>query len=231
MNEILEQLKGKLIVSCQALEDEPLHGSIFMKQLAVAAVQGGASGIRANSPADIRAIKASVNVPVIGIYKKTYQDSEVYLTVTIEDVEEIVAAGADIIAFDATNRLRPSGQTVQEFIKQVKTFFPDKLLMADVSTLEEGIEAARSGVDIVSTTFAGYTPYTAHIRSFSFELLEGLLNKLNIPIIAEGKINRPAMAASCIECGAFAVVVGSAITRPQLITQSYAEQINKVHSK
>lgn len=230
MNTILERLKGKLIVSCQALEDEPLHGSVYMKQMAAAAVQGGALGIRANSPADIRAIKASVNVPIIGIYKKIYPDSDVYLTVTMEDVEEIVAAGADIIAFDATNRLRPSGQSARDFIMQVKARFPNMLLMADVSTLEEGIEAASCGVDIVSTTFAGYTPYTAHIHSFSFELLDGLLKQVNKPIIAEGKIDRPEIAAECIARGAFAVVVGSAITRPQLITQSYAKQINAVSS-
>lgn len=231
MNEILEQIRGKLIVSCQALEDEPLHGSLYMKQFAVAAIQGGAAGIRANGPADIRAIKASVNVPVIGIYKKKYRNSDVYLTVTMEDVDEIVAAGADIIAFDATERVRPSGQTSCEFITQMKNRFPDKLLMADISTLEEGIEAARSGADLVSTTLAGYTPYTAHINSFSFELLGDLLKEVNKPIVAEGKINTPAMAAKCIASGAFAVVVGSAITRPQLITRSYAEQINGVQFK
>ena len=227
MNSIIESIKGGLIVSCQALEGEPLHGSTTMQKMAIAAQMGGAKGIRANSPIDIRAIKESVSLPVIGLYKKEYEDSEVYITPTLKEVAEVIDAGADIIAFDATMRSRPGGQSLDEFIAEVKHAFPNHLLMADISTVEEGLNASRLGVDMISTTLSGYTDYTAHIQSFDSELLSKLLSKLAIPIIAEGRVDTPALAAECIRLGSYAVVVGSAITRPQEITQRFESEIQK----
>ena len=228
MNSIIETIKGGLIVSCQALEDEPLYGSHIMQKMAIAAKKGGAIAIRANTPVDIRAIKKSVSLPVIGLYKKEYEDSEIYITPTIKEVKEIIEAGAEIIAFDATMRSRPGGQSLDEFIYEVKRFYPNHLLMADISTLEEGMNAARLGVDMISTTLSGYTDSTVHIKSFDKELLIELLSKLALPIIAEGRVDTPKLAAECIRLGSHAVVVGSAITRPQEITKRFQSEIQKL---
>ncbi len=228
MSEVLSMIHRKLVVSCQALEHEPLYGAAIMGQMAVAAMEGGASGIRANSPADIRAIKAKVNAPIIGLYKKDFDDSEVYITPTIDEVRAVVEAGADIVAFDATDRVRPNGITYKQFIEQVRAEFPKVLLMADISTFEEGVLAEEYGVDMVSTTLAGYTPYSEQKEGFNFDLLKALLAKLTIPVIAEGKIYSPSEAAECLRQGAYSVVVGSAITRPQEITKMYAKQVRLV---
>lgn len=226
MNDILLGLKNKLIVSCQALEDEPLHGSAFMRQMALAAIEGGAMGIRANGPADIKAIREKLDVPIIGLCKKTFEDSEIYITPTMREVTEVAEAGADIIAFDATNRIRPGGLTLQEFIEQIRELYPDRLLMADISTLEEGIAAAEYGLDIISTTLAGYTPYSEQKDGFNFDLLQALVEKVDKPIFAEGKIQSPEEAVQCLRLGAYSVVVGSAITRPQEITKTFSTRIN-----
>lgn len=225
MNPILKNLEGGLIVSCQALEDEPLYGSTIMGKMASAAREGGAVGIRANTPADIKAIKQAIDLPVIGLYKKNYQDSEIYITPTLKEVAEVVEAGADIVAFDATNRIRPGGQLLADFVKEIKEKFPSVLLMADISTIEEGLDAVDLGCELISTTLAGYTPYTEHITAFDKALLNALVEKTECPIIAEGRVNTPELAAECIRAGAFAVVVGSAITRPQEITKQFAKEI------
>ena len=231
MSSWLSSVKGKLIVSCQALENEPLYGSDVMAKMAVAAVQGGAVAIRANTPQDIAAIKKQVNVPVIGLYKKDYSDSEIYITPTIHEVREIAEAGADMIAFDATLRLRPNGHTLESFVNEIKAEFPDLLLMADISTLEEGIFAEQIGIDVISTTLSGYTPYSPPVEGYNFELLEALLQKVSIPVISEGRVKTPSEAAACIEKGAYSVVVGSAITRPQLITKDFAELVEQAFKK
>ncbi|WP_043931035.1 N-acetylmannosamine-6-phosphate 2-epimerase [Bacillus sp. EB01] len=225
MNYILKKLEEGLIVSCQALEEEPLHGSTIMSKMAIAAQEGGAVGIRANSPTDIKEIKQAVDLPVIGLYKKNYQDSEIYITPTIKEVGEVVAAGADIVAFDATFRVRPGGQQLDDFVKEIKSTFPSTLLMADIATVEEGLHAVELGCDVISTTLAGYTPYTEHITKFDRDLLATLVEKAGCPVVAEGRVNTPELAAECIRAGAFAVVVGSAITRPQEITKHFAKEI------
>ncbi|CEG28589.1 N-acetylmannosamine-6-phosphate 2-epimerase [Bacillus sp. B-jedd] len=227
MNPLLQNLEGGLIVSCQALEDEPLYGSAIMGKMAIAAREGGAVGIRANTPADIKAIKQAIDLPVIGLYKKNYQDSEIYITPTIKEVAEVVEAGADIVAFDATDRVRPGGQLLDDFVEEIRIRFPSVLLMADISTTEEGLHAVGLGCDLISTTLAGYTPYTEHITTFDKTLLTVLVEKTGCPIIAEGRVNTPELAAECIREGAFAVVVGSAITRPQEITKQFAKEIGK----
>ncbi|MCM3570896.1 N-acetylmannosamine-6-phosphate 2-epimerase [Neobacillus mesonae] len=222
--DVLDQVKNKLIVSCQALEDEPLHDSYIMGKMALAAKLGGASGIRANTVKDIQAIKKEVDLPIIGIIKRDYEDSNVYITATMKEVDALCEEGVDIIAFDATKQVRPNGETFQEFFGKVKRKYPDQLFMADISTVEEAIAAEEAGVDIVATTMGGYTSYSKGI--VPLELLEQVVSKVSVPVIAEGNMDTPDKARRALEIGAHAVVVGSAITRPKLITEKFAKAIN-----
>lgn len=223
--EVLERLRHKLIVSCQALEDEPLHGSRIMARMAYAAYVGGASGIRANTPEDVFAIKEAVPLPVIGLYKKVYHDSEVYITPTINEIERMVDCGSDIVAIDATNRQHPYKQTIDELFEKARTKFPDMLFMADCSDLHECLHAQELGFDIVGTTMRSYTTYTKGIKIPDFELFQKLKDALTIPFIAEGGIWEPLQLRESFECGAFAAVVGTAITRPQIITRRFVDAI------
>ena len=222
---LLETLKGRLIVSCQALDDEPLHSPFIMGRMALAAKQGGAAGIRANTPDDIIEIMKTVDIPVIGLYKKVYSDSEVYITPTMAEIDALASTGCDIIAMDATDRTRPGGIGLDAFFSQVRKSYPGRLFMADCSTLEECLHARDLGFDLVGTTMRSYTPYTRNVRIPDFELMRMLKKELGMPFIAEGGIWSPEEARLAIECGAFAVVVGSAITRPQIITKRYARAV------
>jgi N-acylglucosamine-6-phosphate 2-epimerase len=222
--EVLNSIKGGLIVSCQALEDEPLHSSEIMMRMAKAALMGGAIGIRANSPVDCAAIKQNIDLPIIAIYKKVYSTYEVFITPTIKEVEELLSINPEIIAVDATNRPRPDGKTLEEFFKEIKQLYSG-LIMGDVSNLEEGIEAERIGFDIVSTTLSGYTDYTLDRQKPDIKLIKNLKDILKIPVIAEGNIESPIQARNCLNAGAWSVVVGGAITRPQLITKKFADYI------
>jgi len=225
---ILSKIKGGLIVSCQALEDEPLHGSFIMAKMACAAMSGGAAGIRANGAEDIVAIKKSVKLPLIGIIKKVYKGSGVYITPTIDEIDELVRAGADIIATDATGRVRPKGKTLADFYEQVRTKYPEIILMADISTFEEGVNAEKLGFDLAATTLSGYTEYTAGTKLPDLRLLKKLVNRLKIPVIAEGGISEPKELKKAIGLGAFAAVVGGAITRPQQITRRFVNFIDEI---
>ena len=155
-----EQVKGGLIVSCQALADEPMFGSEVMAKFALAAKQGGAKGIRANTIPDIRAIKKTVDLPVIGIIKKDYPDSEVYITPTFEEVKALIDEGVDVIALDGTRRSRPAGETLEGLVEKIRAYRKDVLLMADTSTYEEAVYAEKLGFDFAGTTLVSYTPYT-----------------------------------------------------------------------
>lgn len=228
MNHILQQIKGGLIVSCQALEDEPLHSSFIMSRMAVAAQEGGAVGIRANSVADIREIKESVKLPLIGIVKTQYPGTDVFITPTRKEVDDLAAAGAEIIAMDATGRKRPGNVSLDDFFKEIRRDYPQQLFMADCSTLEEGIHADRIGFDIIGTTLAGYTPYTEHIKVPNLELIRQLRERTDKPIIAEGGIWSGADLQQTFRCGAFSAVIGAAITRPQLITKYYVKSIENL---
>ena len=222
---VLNSIKGKLIVSCQALSDEPLHSPFIMGRMALAALEGGAAGIRANSPEDVAEIKRVVKLPVIGLFKKEYPDSEVYITPTMEEISAMVECGCEIVAMDATDRLHPGGQTLDEVFAEARKKYPDQLFMADCSTLEECLHAQEIGFDIVGTTMRSYTSYTRDAVIPDFELFRQLKEQLMVPFIAEGGIWSPSEAKQAIESGALAVVVGSAITRPQLITRRYAEAV------
>ncbi len=226
LSPVFAKLHRGLVVSCQALEDEPLHGAQIMAAMARAAVQGGAVGIRANGPADIAAIRAAVDVPLIGLYKAQVEGYEPYITPTLEHAQAVAEAGGDIIALDATLRLHPQDLSAGELIRRVreKTGLP---VLADVATLEEGIAAWQAGADAVSTTLSGYTPQSPQQEGPDFALLRRLAAELPIPVIAEGRIALPEQAARALALGAFAVVVGGAITRPQLITRTFVQTIEK----
>lgn len=223
----IKQVKGGLIVSCQALEDEPLHSSFIMSKMALAAKMGGAVGIRANTVEDIRAIKNEVDLPIIGIIKRNYGDCQVYITPTMKEVDELCEEGVHVIAIDATKRERPDGKSLKEFIKEIKTKYPNQLLMADTSDLEEAKLAEEYGFDFIGTTMHGYTEYTKgmDIQNNDFQFLKDVLNNVNIPVIAEGKVDTPEKAKKCLELGALAVVTGGAITRPQQITKKFVDEM------
>lgn len=223
----MEQIKGKLIVSCQALEHEPLHSPFIMGRMAKAVAQGGASGIRANSVADIKEIKSIVDLPIIGIIKKDYDGADAFITPTLEEVDELMVVSPDIIAVDATFSSRPYGETLDEFFHKIKTKYPHQRLMADCSTLEEMIYADQLGFDFISPTLVGYTKQSQHlvIADNDFELIRQALNKCQNPIIAEGNIDTPEKVRRLLDLGVYSVVVGSIITRPQFITKRFVDAI------
>lgn len=222
---ILKSIKGKLIVSCQALADEPLHSPFIMGRMALAAFEGGAGGIRANTPEDVKEIKRVVDLPVIGLFKKVYPDSEVYITPTLDEISAMVGCGSEIVAMDATDRLHPGSLSLDDVFARARKKFPDQLFMADCSTLEECLHAQEIGFDLVGTTMRSYTSYTTNAVIPDFDFFRQLKERMMVPFIAEGGIWNPSEAKKAIECGAFAVVVGSAITRPQLITRRYADAV------
>lgn len=224
-DQIIESIRGKLIVSCQALPEEPLHSPFIMGRMALAAAEGGAGGIRANTPEDVTEIKRVVDLPVIGLFKKDYPDSEVYITPTMDEISAMVDCGCEIIAMDATSRVHPAGRSLDEVFAEARKKYPDQLFMADCSTFEECVHAAEIGFDIVGTTMRSYTSYTKGAVIPNFGLFRQLKEQMKVPFIAEGGIWSPSEAKQAIECGALAVVVGSAITRPQLITRRYAEAV------
>ncbi len=213
----LAALHHGLIVSCQALEDEPLNTPEMLATLAKSAVMGGACAIRANRPENIRAIRQTVDVPIFGIYKRDYPDSPVYITPTLPDARAVVEAGCDILAVQATDQPRPKGESLADFFRALRREF-DLPIMADVSTLQEGIAAADLGADLVATTMAGYTPYSRQLTVPDLQLVEELATQVSVPVIAEGRISTPEQARQALVAGAFAVVVGSMITRPNHIT-------------
>ncbi|PWW43241.1 N-acylglucosamine-6-phosphate 2-epimerase [Paenibacillus pabuli] len=226
---VLEKLHLGLIVSCQALADEPLHGAAMMARMAAAAEEGGAAGIRANGAADVRAIKQTVSLPVIGIVKRNYPDSAVYITPTLREIDELLEAGADIIAFDATRQSRPENYTLEQITAYLNA--NKAVSMADISILEEALYAESLGVSCVSTTLSGYTTYSRQQEGPNLELLEMSAQQLKIPVIAEGRISKPSQVEEALDLGAYAVVVGSAITRPQLITRQFAAVTRKARMK
>lgn len=227
MNEKIEALKGKLIVSCQALPNEPLHSSFIMGRMALAAKEGGAKGIRANTAKDIAEIKKNVNLPIIGIVKRDYPDSEIYITPTMREIRELMEVKPDIIALDATDRLRPEGRTLDEFFLEIKKAYPNQLFMADCATYEECVHADQLGFDFVGTTMVGYTPASKGLKidADDFKILRDVLKSVKHRVICEGNIDSPEKARHVLDLGAYCVVVGSSITRPQLITRKYTQAI------
>lgn len=211
-----------LIVSCQAAPEDPLYGADTMVRMALAAKQGGAIAIRCNGKEDIRAIKEAVGLPVIGLIKREIAGSDIYITPELEDVRAILEAGADIVALDLTNRENrlENGKRLIDYIHRAGA-----KAMADISTADEAIRAEQLGADYVSTTLSGYTPYSPQQDGPDLELIAKLRGRLTVPLIAEGRIWTTEEAVLALERGAEFVVVGSAITRPQLVTKRFANRI------
>jgi N-acylglucosamine-6-phosphate 2-epimerase len=216
---VLRRLRGGLVVSCQAPPGDPLQGPAFMAAMARAAVLGGAAGIRAEGPADVQAVRQAVDVPVIGLWKQGAEG--VYITPTVDHARAVAEAGAEIVAIDATGRPRPDGSTVPEVVAGLRRTHRC-LVMADVSTLDEGTAAAAAGADLVATTLSGYTPYSRQQPGPDLELVAALAARVEVPVVAEGRIATPGEARAALDAGAWAVVVGGAITRPQLIAARFA---------
>ena len=209
--QLLEYLKGEMIVSCQALPGEALYkeeGGI-MCLMAQAVKNAGVKAIRAQGVLDIKQIKEQTNLPVIGIIKKSYEGYASYITATMDEVDKLVGAG----------------KTPSEFVEEIKEKYPNVLLMADISNLEEAIEAERAGVDFVGTTMNGYTPYTADSKNFNPDLVKEIVKNVKVPVIAEGKIHTPEQAKQAFEAGAHCIVVGGAITRPQEIATRFLSEL------
>lgn len=224
-NKVFSQIKGKLVVSCQALPEEPLHSSYIMGRMAYAAYLGGARGIRANSIEDIKEIKRLVDLPIIGIIKKVYEGSDVFITPTEKEIDLLYNEGVDIIAIDGTKRIRPDGKTISEVFPKIREKYKDQIFMADCSTYEEGIEACRLGFDCVGTTLNGYTEYTKEESIPNLELIDRLVKNLNIPVIAEGGIWTVEDLKNVFNLGVHTAVIGSAITRPMEITKRFVKAI------
>lgn len=231
--EILERIKGQLIVSCQALPSEPLYveEKSIMYLMARAAKQAGSPCIRTSSIRDVTAIKEETGLPVIGIIKIVYDGYDSYITPTMKEVDQLYAADADIIALDCTMRKRGDGTSINEFIAQIKEKYPDVILMADISTYEEGVNAWKCGVDFVGTTLSGYTDYSPKVDGPDVELVKKLSQNIDIPVIAEGKVHYPDQAVEMLEAGAYAVVVGGAITRPLEIATRFMNRVKEYHNE
>ena len=225
MKDTVSRLKNKVIVSVQAMPNEPLYNCIG--EMIKSVVKGGAGGLRVAGTRDIKDAKSITDIPVIGITKPSVIPANfkeiVYITPTLDDVIEIIKAGADVVAFDGTQRPRPNKANLKEMIKYIH--IKKKIAMADISTYEEGIKAAELGADILSTTLAGYTIESANSpQGPDFELLKKLVEDSNKPVILEGRIWTPEEVDKAFELGAHAVVIGSAITRPQLITKRFVQR-------
>lgn len=226
-NNFLNTVKGKLIISCQALKGEPLHSSFIMARMALAAKEAGGVAIRANSVVDIQAIQDEVHLPMIGLDKVDYPDSPVYITPTLKEMQAIASTGAEVVACDVTGRPRPNGETLKAIVQQMRADFPNTLLMADTATLDNVREADALGFDIIGTTMHGYTPDTEglNIADDDFAYLKSVLAIAQHPVVAEGKIDTPAKLKRCLELGCHSVVVGGAITRPLQIAKNFVAAI------
>ncbi len=225
MSEIFKSLKNGLIVSCQAEDDSPFNSPEAVVMFAKAAVQGGAAAIRSEGVEKTKMILNQVHVPVIGLLKSKFEDGYVRITGSFKEVEKLFEIGCHIIAIDGTFRKR-EGLRGPEFISEVKSRF-NTIVMADVSTYAEGLACADYGADCISTTLSGYTPDTKYypMDKPDYDIVEKLVRDVKIPVIAEGRINRPEFASGMIARGAWCVVVGTAITRPKSITSWYVEAI------
>ncbi|GAA1797481.1 N-acetylmannosamine-6-phosphate 2-epimerase [Agromyces neolithicus] len=218
----LESLRGGLIVSCQAYAGEPMRNPETMAQVAESAVRGGAVGIRAQGIADVRLIHERVALPQIGLWKDG--DGGVFITPTFGHALAVAEAGAEIVAIDGTRRERPDGLTLRQTVERLHAASP-ALVMADVGSIDDGLAAADAGVDVIGTTLCGYTGERPKTDGPDLEVLAELCRRLTLPVIAEGRVHTPAQASACIDAGAFAVVVGTAITHPATITGWFAEAV------
>lgn len=220
LDAFVAQVRGQLIVSCQALPDEPLYGAEIMARMAIAARLGGGRAIRANTPVDIAAIRAAVDLPIIGLYKENLPGYDVYITPTLAHAQAVAAAGADVIAIDATARPRPQPGSLADYIAAIHQT-TGCLVLADIATAAEALAAEAAGADLVSTTLSGYTADSPKLPGPDLELVRTLAGRLRVPLLAEGRYHTPEQARQALDYGALAVIVGGAITRPQEITRRF----------
>lgn len=227
MNELIAKLKHGLIVSCQAEGDDPFNQPELQAKFAKAAQMGGAVGIRTQGIENIKAIRKAVDLPVIGIIDGQFEDGWICVTPDHKDIEQIISAGADIVALDVTPRKRPNGMDGIEFFDEVRERY-DVPLIADIATFEEGVRAAEMGADGIATTLSGYTEYTLKHSPDSpdFELIERLSRGIKAPVFAEGRIWTPEQSKESLMRGAFAVVVGTAITRPRIMAKKFIDAMS-----
>lgn len=221
----LQRLQGGLVVSCQARENNPLHGPVFMAAMAQAAVLGGAVGIRADGEADIAAIREAVNpdIPIMGIFKVKQADGSLFITPTADSAQRVIKCGATLVALDGTPRARPGGESLKDVVEAIHA--AGGAAMADVGTLEHARYAIECGVDAVGTTLSGYTADSPKQPGPDFDLLEKLAKKSTVPVFAEGRVWTREEARKAIDLGASFVVVGTAITNPQAITARFVAAI------
>lgn len=228
-------LKRGLVVSCQATKEEPMFGPEIMAKMAVAAEMGGAICVRVNTYPDLCAVREAIKIPIMGLIKETYEGFYPYITPTMKEVDAVVDSGAEIVCIDATNYPRPDGNTLAEFINLIRKKYPNIEILADVSTVEEGIHAEILGVDYVATTLSGYTPDTIdkdsnlipEFREPDFKIIEELAKVIDTPIVAEGKFWDEENAIKAMELGAYAVTIGAGITRPQIITKRIVDKLTE----
>ncbi len=225
---ILESFAGGLIVSCQVQKDDPIYSEDIVVKMALAAQWAGAVGIRANSPEQIKAIKAEVHLPVIGLYKIWHEDTDVFITPTLAAAQQVWEAGAEIIAMDCTTQRTHEGTVARDLLPVVKRAIPQAILFADVATYDEAVWAMAHGADIVGPTLYGYTPETAHIEAPDLREFARICRDLKdeVYVIMEGHLYTPEDAMKCIFLGAHAVVVGSAITRPHLTARRFVDLLS-----
>ena len=226
MNALLKLMEGRLIVSCQAVDGDPLRDASVMARFAQMAEEAGAGGIRANGAEDIAAIRGVVKTPILGIQKRHHEDGGILITPTFEDAREIVEAGAHIVALDCTARGQRYGALDRLRRIRAELGVP---VVADIATVEEAVAAAEAGADAVLTTMRGYTAETAQVTEFEVDFVRAVIAAVPVPVIAEGHIHSPWQAAAAIEAGALAVVVGSAITRPRDIARRFAEAVERAN--
>ncbi|WP_424684343.1 N-acetylmannosamine-6-phosphate 2-epimerase [Enterococcus sp.] len=223
---ILDKLKKQVIVSCQALDNEILHGSDIMAKMAIAAEQGDAAGIRANSAKDVRAIKEAVDLPIIAIIKAVYPNSDVYITPTIKEVDELAVLQPAFIAMDCTWRKRPK-ETLEEVVAHCRMHYPEIMLMADCGSYRDAELANNLGFDILGTTLSGYTEETKNVSLPNISLVEQMVANFDRPVFCEGGIHTTDEMNRAFAAGAHTSVIGGAITRPNEITQYFVSHIGK----
>lgn len=222
MSDLFSKLRGRLVVSCQAPDDDVFHGPQGMAMFARSAVEAGAAGIRANGTEDVAAIRRAVDVPILAIHKAIHHDGRILITPTFEAAEALASAGADAIALDCTARGRAAGALERLARIREELKLP---VFADIATIEDGLAAAAAGADCVLTTMRGYTDDTQHIQRFEPDFVAALAKAVAVPVAAEGRIHTPAEAAAAIAAGACFVVVGTAITRPGILTQQFRHAV------
>ncbi|MEO1094276.1 MAG: N-acetylmannosamine-6-phosphate 2-epimerase [Cyanobacteria bacterium J06638_28] len=225
IDERINALKGTLIVSCQAPADSPLHHPSVIAAMAAASVLRGAAGVRIDSPAHIQAVRQQINAPIIGLWKQVMAGSEVYITPQLHHAQAVAEAGADIIAIDATQRPRPGDERLSDLIQRIHEDL-GKPVMADVDSLPAARAAVTAGADLLGTTLYGYTEATREFAPPGLQLVAAMASEFSIPCICEGGIASPTDAWEAIRLGAFAVVVGTAITGIDILVRQYHEALS-----